>query len=868
LPAAGEAHLKFHLQKGFRGIQSMEGESVFKSHAGVGLDDFRALPRDRAAALVREQIADLLHFFSRKQAHRASREPARVENLAAGLEAALLGALPAGDPREARSLGNRILIDGFTRSEFDRDQNVYLGHFYTRVLTRAVPDLVFQPATYRELEVALAWAQREGLRVTTRGAGSTAMGGAVPNDGGLLLDMSRFDAIQVDAGARVAVIGAGARLKQIHEKLAAAGLALKTYPSNLGGTLAGWFSAGGLGLNSFKHGPVQNQVRTLAAVLPRGEHVRFHDDGRLDVPGPEEKSQRLTPEQADEWLRAHKYPHLRLEDFAQTEGQFGVLLTFTMELVPLPRHATFYFEFGDEEEALRFVHWVADAAAPRRCPPADLKYLSPEHVAAVRAVRGDAARPARPAVYVDFDDPEEGARFEAGLDTGKWNVRTDAAEAARWFGDRFRPQQTKRLGPGFLAAEILLPAQHVARFLERARHLAARVGIHLESEVYFFGDGRALALPGYLSRGPRPGFIFELVFAPMLVDLAMRRYDGQPYVLGRWQSPFFRTRFRSGEARTLRRVKKSADPHWTLNPGVYFRPAFRIPGVTTLFRWSFPAGLRFLRGVYGAAPFAPIIRGIIGRGALPAHGRVHDTPELQAADRTAVQTAATLDALAHSARTCVNCGECNSVCPIFHDAKIRLPQMLTHIGEKMVGTEVDGSRQLLLDLCMRCGNCEQVCQAGIPHLALYAAMETRAGAYDAPRRERHTAILAHLRNSERYLRDFLGVRPGGYVNRTPASLPGDVRWVLFRAENDAGPADTCIHCGACVPVCPTSANLEYEHAPDVRRITTDLGRCIGCGTCVEVCPANHQNGGRTLRVMEAPNREFFAVLEAFEGRGR
>ena len=201
--------------------------------------------------------------------------------------------------------------------------------------------------------------------------------------------------------------------------------------------------------------------------------------------------------------------------------------------------------------------------------------------------------------------------------------------------------------------------------------------------------------------------------------------------------------------------------------------------------------------------------------------------------------------------------------------------MLTHLGETLGegasaaavldGSHQGGTPQLLLDLCMRCGNCQEACQADIPHLALYAAMERESGAAPPERHERHVAVLAHLRHSEGYLRDFLGVRPGGYVQRTPASLPGEVRYVLFRGENDAGPTDTCVHCGACVGVCPTHANLEFEAEGNARRITTDLNRCIGCGTCVEVCPANQKNGGRTLRVMEAPVREFFAILAAFDG---
>jgi ferredoxin len=89
--------------------------------------------------------------------------------------------------------------------------------------------------------------------------------------------------------------------------------------------------------------------------------------------------------------------------------------------------------------------------------------------------------------------------------------------------------------------------------------------------------------------------------------------------------------------------------------------------------------------------------------------------------------------------------------------------------------------------------------------------------------------------------------------------------VLLRAEGEAGPAATCIHCAACVDVCPTGANKEYLGA-DPRWITTAQEECIGCGTCVEVCPANLANGGQTLRVMEAPTRDWFAALHEFEAR--
>jgi ferredoxin len=320
---------------------------------------------------------------------------------------------------------------------------------------------------------------------------------------------------------------------------------------------------------------------------------------------------------------------------------------------------------------------------------------------------------------------------------------------------------------------------------------------------------------------------------------------------------------------------------------------------------TFVPGVRLVRTVYdvpGLSWIAGSARSLLGMFPGPAHGRgapavigarfhagpptapspSRDAATPESGDAVRAESAPSAAArngspdkaaVAHAqspddrALHCVNCGECNTVCPIFQESKIRLPQMLTHLGESMRGgTPPPVSGSVLLDLCMRCGNCEEVCQAGIPHLPLYESMQRDADRTRPRDVERHTAIVAAVRGSSRYTRDFLKVRPGGYLKRSPASLPGMARFIVLRAENDAGPSASCIHCGACVSVCPTHANREFEGA-DPRWITTAQERCIGCGTCVEVCPANLANGGQTLRVFEAPTRDWFVAIDELERGG-
>lgn len=44
--------------------------------------------------------------------------------------------------------------------------------------------------------------------------------------------------------------------------------------------------------------------------------------------------------------------------------------------------------------------------------------------------------------------------------------------------------------------------------------------------------------------------------------------------------------------------------------------------------------------------------------------------------------------------------------------------------------------------------------------------------------------------------------------------------------------ESCVHCGACVSICPVSA-ISYEHD---WRVKLDKSQCVQCGTCVNACP--------------------------------
>lgn len=55
------------------------------------------------------------------------------------------------------------------------------------------------------------------------------------------------------------------------------------------------------------------------------------------------------------------------------------------------------------------------------------------------------------------------------------------------------------------------------------------------------------------------------------------------------------------------------------------------------------------------------------------------------------------------------------------------------------------------------------------------------------------------------------------------SLSGDIKW----NEQD------CIHCTACIAICPTGA---FKVDQKTRKVTFDKNKCIACELCVKSCP--------------------------------
>jgi alkyldihydroxyacetonephosphate synthase len=176
------------------------------------------------------------------------------------------------------------------------------------------PDVAVVPASDEEVAATLRVANRRRVPVVPWGGGSGSQGGAVPSEGGIVLDLTGLDRIiEVDERSLTVTAEAGVNGLRLEHELNERGLMLPHYPASVDlATVGGYVAARGSGVLSTRYGKIEDLVLSLRVALPTGELIDTVAVPRHAV-GPE-----LT------------------QLFVGSEGTLGVITRATLQVVPLP----------------------------------------------------------------------------------------------------------------------------------------------------------------------------------------------------------------------------------------------------------------------------------------------------------------------------------------------------------------------------------------------------------------------------------------------------------------------------------------------------------------------------------------------------
>ncbi|HEV3408155.1 MAG TPA: FAD-binding oxidoreductase, partial [Gaiellaceae bacterium] len=260
-------------------------------------------------------------------------------------------------PELARELADAV-GDGQIVTEGERLDDYSADTYWKALAARASgrplgrPEVVVVPTSEEAVTGVLEVANRRGVPVVPWGGGSGSQGGAVPTEGGIVLDLRALDRIvEIDEESLSVTAEAGVNGRRLEGELNERGLMLPHYPASADlATVGGYVAARGSGVLSTRYGKIEDLVLSLRVVVPTGEVIDTVRVPRHAV-GPE-----LT------------------QLFVGSEGTLGVVTRATLQLAPLPAARRF--------EAVSF----------------------PSVAVGVGAVRGAIARGLRPSVVRLYDE--------------------------------------------------------------------------------------------------------------------------------------------------------------------------------------------------------------------------------------------------------------------------------------------------------------------------------------------------------------------------------------------------------------------------------------------------------------------------------
>jgi glycolate oxidase len=351
---------------------------------------------------------------------------------------------------------------------------------------RRLPWIVALPETVEQVGRLLRLCSEQHIPVVARGAGTGLSGGALPLEDGVLLSLAKFNRIlEVDPANRTATVQPGVRNLAITEAAAPYGLYYAPDPSSqLACSIGGNVAENAGGVHCLKYGLTVHNVLGIKFMTMDGELITLGGKA-LDIPG---------------------YDLLAL--MTGSEGMLGVMVEFTVKLLPKPERAQVVLAVFDEIEK------AGDAVATIIASgfvPAGLEMMDN---LAIRAAE-DYAKAGYPVgaaaiLLCELDGTsEEVSEGIAQIRTlllkqGAAEVRTSRDEADRlrmWAGRKAAFPAVGRLSPDYYCMDGTIPRKHLAKVLRRISDLSKEYGLAV-ANVFHAGDGNLHPLILYNANKP------------------------------------------------------------------------------------------------------------------------------------------------------------------------------------------------------------------------------------------------------------------------------------------------------------------------------------------------------------------------------
>jgi glycolate oxidase len=427
-----------------------------------------------------------------------------------------------------------------------------LVYEYDYGLDRSPPELVVFPSTAAEVSAVVTIAERHGLPIIARGAGTGIAGGAIPIQGGIVIACSRLNAIrQVRAEDRAVLVEPGAVNLDVSAEVQADGLFFAPDPSSQkASTIGGNVGNNAGGPHCLAHGVTVNHVLGLEVVLAGGETLTLGgcapDPPGFDLTGL----------------------------VVGSEGTLAIVTSALLRLMRLPEAVrTFLAVFESVDAASTSVSEIIAAGLV----PAALELMDRPALQAIEAAFKAGYPPDAGAVLlVEIDGlpealDEQAATIESVCTRNNAlyvQIATDERARARlWAARKGAASAMGRLAPNYYLHDAVVARSKLPDVLARVNAVGAAHGLPI-ANIFHAGDGNLHPMimfdarePGILERVKQAGE--EMLRICVEAGGTISGEHG----VGVEKNEFMPWIFSPADLDVMERIRLAFDPGRCLNPG-------------------------------------------------------------------------------------------------------------------------------------------------------------------------------------------------------------------------------------------------------------------------------------------------------------
>lgn len=416
------------------------------------------------------------------------------------------------------------------------------------------PDIVVTPKTTAEVAQVAKLASAAKMPLTTRGSGTGLVGGCVPTEGGILLDMSAMNQIiGLDEANLTVNVQVGVQLKTLADYAQDKGYLYAPDPGEKTATIGGNIATNAGGMRAVKYGVTRESVRALTVVTIEGQVLHLGGQVVKNSSG------------------------FDLKDlYIGSEGTLGIVTEAVLKVSPLPKVSTgLLIPFDDFKAALTTVPKILQSGIV----PTAVEFFEADTVKYWEAFKKQAFPQSGAAAYLLMTlDGQQDAVVEQNYETLAELCLDNGATDAYVLDTPELKDNVWKARDSFLEAiqastttmdeaDAVVPRDQTATFVSFTHDLAKRENVRIPGFGHV-GDGN---LHLYVCQDDYADDVWQKKLMTVFTALYNKAIElggkvSGEHGIGYAKRQYLQATSDAAEIDTMRRVKQALDPDNLLNP--------------------------------------------------------------------------------------------------------------------------------------------------------------------------------------------------------------------------------------------------------------------------------------------------------------